>query len=169
MTLKPHQIKSNPKNPRVIQDDKFKRLVKSLQDFPEMADVRQVVVNQDNMILGGNMRFKAMIAAGWKEIPVRKVDWPEDKQQEFIIKDNASSGDWDFDKLANEWDSDLLKEWGALGNTFEPKLNPNFGADEVNKEQIEKRAQELADQMVKQRSKVDTICPACGEEFQLQL
>ena len=105
-------IKGNPKNPRIIKDDKFKILVKSLQDFPEMANVRPVVCNTDMVILGGNMRWKAAIEAGWKEIPVQIVDWSEDKQQEFIIKDNVSGGEWNWDDLANEWDVDLLGEWG---------------------------------------------------------
>lgn len=110
--LKPDQIKSNPNNPRIIKDDKFQKLVQSLKDFPEMADVREVVVNKDHMILGGNMRFRAMIEAGWKEIPVVIVDWSEDKQREFIIKDNVSGGEWDWDMLANEWDQTELDLWG---------------------------------------------------------
>jgi len=101
------EVKPNPQNPRVIKDDKFKKLVQSLKDFPEMAEVREVVVNTDHMILGGNMRYKAMVEAGWTEIPVKVVDWSEDKQREFIIKDNVSGGEWDWDVLANEWDSDL--------------------------------------------------------------
>ena len=105
-------IKGNPKNPRIIKDDKFQKLVKSLQDFPEMANVRPVVCNTDMVILGGNMRWKAAIEAGWKEIPVTVVDWSEERQQEFIIKDNVSGGEWNWDDLANEWDVDLLGEWG---------------------------------------------------------
>lgn len=102
----------NTSNPRFIKDKNFTSLVKSLKDFPEMSDVRPVVVNMDNVILGGNMRYKAMVEAGWQEIPVTRVDWPEAKQREFIIKDNVSGGDWDWDVLANEWDTDLLNEWG---------------------------------------------------------
>jgi len=111
-TLKPEQIKTNPDNPRIIKDDNFKKLVQSLKDFPEMATVREVVVNTDHMILGGNMRFKAMIEAGWKEIPVKVVDWSAEKQREFIIKDNIESGEWDFDMLANEWETEQLNAWG---------------------------------------------------------
>ena len=91
------QIKPNPNNPRIIKDDKFKKLVDSLKDFPEMAEVRPVVVNKDMVILGGNMRFKAAKEAGWKEIPVTIVDWSEEKQRQFIIKDNVSGGEWDWD------------------------------------------------------------------------
>jgi len=77
-----------------------------------MASVRPIVCNTEMVILGGNMRFKAMMAAGWKEVPVEIVDWPEDKQAEFVIKDNVSGGEWDWDALANEWDADALEKWG---------------------------------------------------------
>lgn len=106
-------IKLNPSNPRIIKDDKFKKLVQSLKDFPEMSDVRPVVINQDNVILGGNMRFRAMQSAGWKEIPVIQVDWSQEKQEQFIIKDNVSGGEWDWDILANEWNAELLEDWGV--------------------------------------------------------
>ena len=105
-------IKSNPKNPRLIKDDKFKKLVKSIKDFPEMETVRPIVVNKDMIILGGNMRYKAMIECGYKEVNVEVVDWSEQKQNEFIIKDNVSYGLNDWDMLANEWDMELLEDWG---------------------------------------------------------
>ena len=102
----------NPNNPRLIKDDKFRKLVESLKSFPEMAAVRPIVCNTDMIILGGNMRFKAMKEAGWTEVPVEIVDWPEDKQREFIIKDNVSGGEWDWSMIANEWDADQIVEWG---------------------------------------------------------
>jgi DNA modification methylase len=77
-----------------------------------MANIRPIVCNTDMVILGGNMRFKAMQAAGWKEVPVEVVDWPEDKQAEFVIKDNVSGGEWDWDMLANQWDAEKLEAWG---------------------------------------------------------
>jgi DNA modification methylase len=111
-TLPIGKIKANPNNPRTIKDDKFKKLVQSIKDLPEMAKVRPVVVNQDMVVLGGNMRLKAMKEAGWKEAPVEIVDWDEDKQRQFIIKDNVSGGEWDWEMLANEWDTEELQEWG---------------------------------------------------------
>ena len=126
-------IKPNPNNPRIIKDDKFKKLVQSIKDFPEMADVREIVINKDNVILGGNMRFKAMKEAGWKEVPVRVVDWDEEKQRQFIIKDNVSGGEWDWDALANQWDSAELDDWGL-------DLPDSFGDD---KEVIEDEAPEI--------------------------
>jgi ParB-like chromosome segregation protein Spo0J len=110
--MKISDIKPNPQNPRTIKDENFKKLVQSIKDFPEMLDARPLVLNKDNVILGGNMRFKASKEAGLKEVPVKIVDWSEEKQREFIIKDNISGGDWDWDQLANEWDVEQLDEWG---------------------------------------------------------
>ena len=104
------KVKANPGNPRVIKDHKFQQLKKSLEDFPDMAKVRPIVVNSDMVVLGGNMRLKAMQAAGWKEVPVEVVDWPEERQREFIIKDNVGFGEWDWEILANEWPE--VGEWG---------------------------------------------------------
>jgi ParB-like chromosome segregation protein Spo0J len=106
------EIKSNPNNPRVLKDDKFKKLVQSLKDFPEMANVRPIVVNTDMIVLGGNMRLRAMQEAGWKKAPVQIVDWSIEKQNEFIIKDNVGFGEWDWDILANEWNESELTDWG---------------------------------------------------------
>jgi len=102
----------NPNNPRLIKDDKFKKLVQSIKDFPEMLDIRPIVVNKDMVILGGNMRYKACKEAGVKEIPVIITDLSEEKQKEFLIKDNTAGGEWDWDIIANEWDIEQLTDWG---------------------------------------------------------
>jgi ParB-like chromosome segregation protein Spo0J len=107
------QLIPNEDNPRTIKDESFKKLVKSLTDFPEMMNLRPIVVNEQMVILGGNMRYKAAIAAGWKEVPVIVAEGlSEEQQREFIIKDNVSGGEWDTEILASEWDTDLLSEWG---------------------------------------------------------
>ena len=106
------KVRPNSDNPRYIKDEKFKKLVQSLRDFPEMANVRPIVVNTEMVVLGGNMRLKAMQEAGWKDVPVEVVDWSEEKQREFIIKDNVGFGEWDWDELANTWDAEDLNEWG---------------------------------------------------------
>lgn len=116
-------IKPNPNNPRIIKDDKFQKLVQSMRDLPEMADVRPVVVNQDMVVLGGNMRLRAMKAAGWEQVPIIMVDWDEDKQRQFIIKDNVSGGEWDWEMLANQWDAAELGEWGLALPAFDDKLS----------------------------------------------
>ena len=106
------EVIANPNNPRLIKDDKFKKLVKSIQDFPDMLNVRPIVVNKDMVVLGGNMRLKAIKEAGLKEINVDIVDWNEQQQKEFIVKDNVGYGEWDWDDLANNWDSEELSDWG---------------------------------------------------------
>lgn len=133
-TLKVSEIKNNPNNPRLIKDDKFKKLVKSIQEFPEMLDTREVVVNKDHIILGGNMRFKAAKEAGLKEIPVKIVDWTEEQQRQFIIKDNVSGGEWDWDSLANEWDVEELDDWGldVPKDFFDPEEVVEDEAPEVD-------------------------------------
>ena len=110
--LKISEIKLNPENPRFIKDDKFKKLVNSIKEFPEMLKIRPIVVNSEMVILGGNMRFKACKDAGLKEIPVIVAkDLTSDQQREFLIKDNVSGGEWDWDALQS-WDADELNEWG---------------------------------------------------------
>jgi DNA modification methylase len=107
------QIKSNPNNPRVIKDDKFKKLVQSVKDFPQMLDIRPIVVNDEMIVLGGNMRLKACIEAGIKEVSIIKAsDLTPEQQNEFIIKDNVGFGEWNWDDLANDWDDVQLVEWG---------------------------------------------------------
>ena len=111
--MKISEIKPNPNNPRLIKDDKFKKLCQSLRDFPEMLELRPIVVNRDNIILGGNMRYKAAKEIGLKDIPVKVADnlTPE-QEREFLIKDNTSGGEWDWELLANEWNSEELEAWG---------------------------------------------------------
>ena len=117
------EIKLNPNNPRVCKDDKFKKLVQSIKDFPEMLDIRPIVVNADMVILGGNMRFKACKEAGLKEVPIIVADnLTEEQQREFLIKDNTSGGEWDFEMLANEWDVEQLEDWGLDIPNFEPDV-----------------------------------------------
>ena len=106
-------IKPNDNNPRLIKDYKFNKLVKSIKDFPEMLRIRPIVVNKDNIILGGNMRYEAVKAAGIEEVWIIKAEnFTEDQEKEFIIKDNIGFGDWDWDLLGNEWENKLLADWG---------------------------------------------------------
>ncbi len=108
-----NKIKPNPSNPRLIKDDKFKKLVESIRSFPEMLELRPVVVNADMMILGGNMRWKAAKEAGMKKISVIiGSNLTPEQQREFIIKDNVSGGEWDWEMLAQEWNADELEDWG---------------------------------------------------------
>ena len=111
--VKISQVKENPDNPRYIKDHKFEKLVKSIKEFPEMLDLRPIVVNDEMVVLGGNMRLKACKEAGIKEVPIVKAsNLTPDQQKEFIIKDNVGFGEWDWDLLANEWDTKQLTDWG---------------------------------------------------------
>ena len=128
------EVKLNPNNPRLIKDDKFKKLVQSVKDFPEMLNIRPIVVNQDMIILGGNMRYKACREAGLKEIPVIITDLTEEQQREFLIKDNTSGGEWDWEVLANEWDNEQLEAWGLDLPIFE---NENIIEAEAEEDDFE--------------------------------
>ena len=106
-------IKTNPKNPRIIKNDKYKKLVKSIREFPEMLDARPIVIDDDNIVLGGNMRLKACKEVGLKEVPIiRFKDLSEERKKEFIIKDNVGFGDWDWQMLQSDWVVEDLIEWG---------------------------------------------------------
>jgi ParB-like chromosome segregation protein Spo0J len=107
------EVKPNPNNPRIIKDDKFAKLVQSIKDFPKMLEIRPIVVNADMIVLGGNMRLKACKEAGLKKVHIIKAeDLTQEQQREFIIKDNVSGGEWDWEQLANEWDDQQLDAWG---------------------------------------------------------
>lgn len=113
MIVKISEVKPNPNNPRLVKDDKFAKLVQSIKDFPKMLELRPIVVNDDMIVLGGNMRLKACKEAGLKEVPIIKAsDLTEEQQREFIIKDNLGYGEWDWEMIANEWDAEQLNEWG---------------------------------------------------------
>jgi DNA modification methylase len=113
-------IKPNEENPRFITDSKFKKLVKSIKDFPEMLEARPLVIDEDNVVLGGNMRLKALKAAGVFEIPVKRVEgWTSEQKKEFIIKDNLGYGEWDWELVANGWDAEQLEDWGLDIPSFE--------------------------------------------------
>lgn len=118
--VKLSSVKKNPNNPRVIKDEKFKKLVASIKSFPQMLKIRPIVVNNDMIVLGGNMRLKACKEAGIETVPIiRAEDLTEEQQREFIIKDNVGFGEWDFEMLGNEWELDQLTEWGLdVPDTF---------------------------------------------------
>lgn len=113
MIVKISEVKPNPNNPRLVRDEKFAKLVQSIKDFPQMLELRPIVVNDDMIVLGGNMRLKACKEAGLKEVPIIKASQlTEEQQREFIIKDNLGYGEWDIEMLKEKWDVDKLNEWG---------------------------------------------------------
>jgi ParB-like chromosome segregation protein Spo0J len=139
-----NKVRSNPNNPRIIKDDKFQKLVKSIQEFPQMLEIRPIVVNDEMIVLGGNMRLKACQEAGIKEIPIIKAsNLTEEQQKEFIIKDNVGFGEWDWNDLANNWDANELSEWGLDIPSFE-----NLEAQEPD---------DLSDK-IKSEFRIEVIC-----------
>jgi ParB-like chromosome segregation protein Spo0J len=152
--IKISEIKLNPNNPRLIKDDKFKKLVQSIKDFPEMLNIRPIVVNQDMIILGGNMRYKACKEAGLKEVPIIVADnLTEEQQREFLIKDNVSGGEWDFEMLGNEWDVDQLEDWGLDVGGFDldsDELGTDFSLPDGDKAPFQQMTFTLADEQAEQ-------------------
>ena len=146
MKVKLSTIKSNPNNPRLIKDAKFEKLKKSISEFPKMMELRPMVINADNVILGGNMRFKALKDLGYKEVPEewikRAEDLTDEEARRFIIADNVGFGEHDFDILANEWDVQELEDWGLEGFPFE----------------IEEEVKEQEDKQIE-------TCEMCGKEI----
>ena len=132
--VKVTEVISNPNNPRLIKDDKFRKLVKSIEEFPDMLNVRPLVVNKDMVVLGGNMRLKAIKEAGIKEISIEIVDWTEDQQKEFIIKDNVGFGEWNWDDLANDWDEIQLTDWGLDIPDFNKGIDNEEGEIKISTE-----------------------------------
>jgi ParB-like chromosome segregation protein Spo0J len=140
--VKISEVKANPNNPRIIKDEKFRKLVESIKSLPEMLKLRPIVVNDDMIILGGNMRLRACKESGLKVVPIIKAsELTEDQQKEFMIRDNASSGSWDFEALANEWDADMLNDWGVDVPIFD----------------------DASDDESEEPKKAEKLCPHCGE------
>ena len=150
--MKITDIKPNPNNPRIIKDQKFKLLVKSIQEFPQMLELRPIVIDENNIVLGGNMRLKACIEAGLTDVPVKVASLSEQQKNEFIIKDNVGFGEWDWDDLANNWNVEELTEWGLD--------IPNF---EVAEEQ---ELKDLSDKL-KSEFKIEIICKSEEEQEQI--
>ena len=141
-----NEVKPNPKNPRQIKDDKFKKLVKSIQEFPDMLNKRPLIVftDVDNkyVVLGGNMRLKACKEVGIKEIPIIIADeWTEEQKAEFLIKDNVGFGEWDWDSLANEWDVEKLEDWGL----FVPEMPTEVDYSILDDEDLDGELSDMAD------------------------
>lgn len=134
------KIQGNPNNPRIIKNDKFKKLVKSIKEFPEMLKLRPIVVDENMMVLGGNMRLKASKDAGLKEVWIDIAEGlTEEQKQEFIVKDNVGFGEWEWDMLANEWDSVQLADWGldVWANEDDIETSDEFSLPDGEKSNLE--------------------------------
>jgi hypothetical protein len=162
------RVRGNPKNPRVVKDERFHKLVQSVKDFPEMLELRPIVVDADFMVLGGNMRLKACQAAGLTEIPVLIADsLTEAQKKEFVIKDNVSTGtfSWStFFDTGDDWDVHELQDWG-LELPYSPNIDPSFSRDEVTDKDIATADQKLTTKFNDRQELREVTCPHCGEDF----
>jgi len=155
MHAKISDIKPNPKNPRIIKDDKFKKLVISITEFPQMLEKRPLVcftdVDGKYVVIGGNMRLKAAKEAGLKELPILLADdWTEEQKNEFIIKDNVGFGEWNWDELAEDWDTIKLESWGldvtgVKGVQLSDDFGEEFSLKDGDKEPFQQMTFTLAD------------------------
>jgi ParB-like chromosome segregation protein Spo0J len=153
-TVKISEVKVNPNNPRLIKDDKFTKLVQSIKDLPQMLDIRPIVVNKDMIVLGGNMRLKACKEAGLKEVPIIVADnLTEEQEREFLIKDNTSGGEWDWQMIANDWDAEQLDAWGLDVGGFDldsDELGTDFNLPDGDKAPFQQMTFTLADEQAEQ-------------------
>jgi ParB-like chromosome segregation protein Spo0J len=142
MPVKISKLKQNPNNPRFIRDEKFAQLVASLKALPKMMELRPIIVDDNNIVQGGNMRLKALKELGYKEIPDTWIkqakDFTADELKEFIIKDNVGYGEWDWDMIANEWNAEEVTEWGLdipdfTGNTLEAENGKAVTKEDAHK------------------------------------
>lgn len=152
MNVPVKNLKANPSNPRVVRDEKFAKLKRSIQEFPDMLNYRAIVAVTDTdgkyMVLGGNMRLRALQELGIKEAPVMLADhWTEEQRREFIIKDNVGFGEWDWDALANEWKTEDLDKWG-----LDVPMIPDFDPVPI-------------EEQPRLDEKTPVTCPKCGHEF----
>lgn len=182
MKMKISKLKLHENNPRLIKDGKFKKLVKSIKDFPKMLELRPLIVDEDFVIQGGNMRYKALLELGYTEIPdewVKQViDLTEEQKKEFMVKDNVNFGEWDFEELANTWDMTTLKEWDVISwdvADYTPVLEPTSNNKDVTDSDIQKKIDEFNNKFTNQsdwqksHQFVEVICPNCAHEFKLTI
>jgi hypothetical protein len=151
--VKTKDIIPNENNPRILKDDKFKKLIQSIKDFPEMLEIRPIVVNNEMMILGGNMRLKAIQEIGLKEVPIIKAEnLTEQQQREFLIKDNVGFGEWDWDALANDWEYKELVDWALdVPKMLDPEqFGEDFSLADGDKSPFQQMTFTLADEQATQ-------------------
>ena len=151
--MKISEIKLNKKNPRLIKDYKFEKLKKSITEFPKMLELRPIIIDNDNIILGGNMRYQALKDLGYKELPENWVkkssELSEEEKQRFIISDNINFGEFDFEIIANEWDTELLADWGLDVGGFDVNsddLGTDFTLPDGDKAPFQQMTFTLADE-----------------------
>lgn len=188
------EVKTNPNNPRIIKDYKYKKLLNSIKESPTFMQINTLKLDEDFMLLAGNMRHRVCKELGWKEVPVNiftrdmaeknnkerlamglKEASYEDQCKEFMIKDNVSFGEWEWDVLGNEWNVDELDHWNLSLPTFnenisyEPVLTPSFDGKQLTEEQYEKKKDELENKNLQSgKDFISCLCPNCYHEFNVE-
>ena len=151
------KIKLNEHNPRDITPEQKEKLKKSLQDFPEMLSVRPLIIDENNVVLGGNMRLRVLQELGYADVPVTQIKgWTEEQKKEFIVKDNLAYGQWDWEMLGNEWDVKELSDWGLE--------IPNWANEDIDFDGLESnedREKKFKDELV--------TCPHCLKQFNIKI
>lgn len=139
------EVHINPDNPRIIKDEKYLKLLESIKNFPQMLYIRPIVIDTHNMILGGNQRYEVCKELKYSEIPIiRAINLTEEQYREFIIKDNVSSGGWDFDRLIKDWDIDILKSYNLDLDEFDlDQFKVSDNQDQQSIEDINKNNSKL--------------------------
>ncbi len=133
------QIIPNSDNPRLVNTAKFEKLKESIKNLPQMLELRPIVVDSNNIILGGNMRYKALVELGYKEVYIIQAgNLTDEQKKEFIIKDNLNYGDWDYDILANAWDSYDLEKWGLDVWINEDDIETHIDTEEIEEKKDNK-------------------------------
>lgn len=142
------KIHPNPDNPRIIKDEKFKKLCNSIKDFPKMLELRPIIVDPNGMILGGNMRFKALqeLKMDIKPEWVKEGVLTDEEKRRFIVEDNVGFGDWDWDSLANEYDKQELEDWGLDVDNWDEEYGEEFSLPDGEKTPFQQMTFTLADQ-----------------------
>ena len=150
--MKLKDIKPNPNNPRVLRDDKFQKLKQSITEFPKMLSLRPMVIDENNVVLGGNMRLRALQELGFTDVEdawvKRSSDLTEEEKKRFIIADNVAFGEWDWDTLANDWEVVDLEAWGLEIPQFDrpEDFDEDFSLPEGDKEPFQQMTFTLADE-----------------------
>lgn len=167
-TVKLADLVEHPDNPRTIDTKKLEQLKTSLTTFPEMLEARPLVVNQNNEVIGGNQRFKVLSEVGspTDDIRVKVVDWSEDKQREFMTKDNTNKGEWDYAELFNKWETEDLSNWGVSVGAWNPTLQPDSDTQDITERDVEKSQSDIANKFTDTERPYLTIkCSNCHEEY----
>lgn len=162
------ELKQHPDNPRIIGEYELENLKNSIVEFPEMLEARPIVVNKDMQILSGNQRYTALKELGRTTAKVTIVDWTEQQQKEFMIKDNLNNGQWDYNSLLNSWQTEDLSNWGVNVGVWNPILNPESEEQPVSEEDVARTQHELENKFKQenQDSKyINIICKNCGKEY----